>query len=539
MDNNRTLLAVALSMVVLLAWTYFFSPQPQPQPQAVAPTQADQPATAQAPAPQTPQGTPATGMALPQVAAAPAQGRTLTVATPLYTAEINATGGVLESFALAKYHETIEPDSPNINLISANARAKAPLGLLWNGQPTWNRGTWSTDAQNADLAPGESATLTFVCELPEATLTRVLTFSADSYLIDEAVTVTNSTPSQLLGRLGFTLASSGLSAADDSYNPTRVAYRTVEAQEEEGDTDELQQGWGGSGAVQWGGVLSNYFMLTLVPLETPTTFRAMFTNGVYTFGVQRDGLMLAPQTAQTVHVDYYLGPKVEQRLAAMPNDLAMAIDYGMFGFIAKPLLQLMNWLYGYVGNYGTAIILLTVIIKIVFWPLSHKSYKSMNQMKKLQPMMTKIREKYGDDRQRMNQEMMQLYKTYKVNPMGGCMPMLLQIPVFFGLYQALLGAIELRHAPFIAHVPFTDIVWLADLSAKDPFYVTPIVMGATMFLQQKLTPAPGDPTQQKIMMFLPLVFTFVFLNFPAGLVIYWLVNNVLSIAQQWWLMRKA
>ncbi|MBU4242809.1 MAG: membrane protein insertase YidC, partial [Proteobacteria bacterium] len=174
-----------------------------------------------------------------------------------------------------------------------------------------------------------------------------------------------------------------------------------------------------------------------------------------------------------------------------------------------------------------------------FWPLSQRSYASMEQMKKLQPMVQKLREKYGDDKQRLNQETMALYKTYKVNPMGGCLPMVVQIPVFFGLYKALLGAVELRHAPFIANVPFTDLPWLADLSAKDPYYVTPLIMGATMFLQQKMTPSAGDPTQQKIMMLMPVVFTFMFLQFPSGLVIYWLLNNVLSIGQQLLIVRSS
>ena len=160
-------------------------------------------------------------------------------------------------------------------------------------------------------------------------------------------------------------------------------------------------------------------------------------------------------------------------------------------------------------------------------------------MKKIQPMMMQIREKYKDNREQMNAEMMHLYKTYKINPAGGCLPMLLQIPVFIALYQALLASVELRHACFIAHIPFTDIAWLTDLSSKDPYYITPIVMGLTMFLQQKMSPAPGDPTQAKIMMFLPLIFTFIFLNFPSGLVVYWLVNNVLSILQQWLLTRKS
>jgi YidC/Oxa1 family membrane protein insertase len=223
----------------------------------------------------------------------------------------------------------------------------------------------------------------------------------------------------------------------------------------------------------------------------------------------------------------------------MPKDLKASINYGFFDFIAKPLNQFLNFLHDYVGNYGVAIIILTIIIKALFWPLSHKSYKSMEQMKKLQPMMAKIREKHADDREKMNAEIMQLYKTYKVNPAGGCLPMLMQIPVFFALYQALLGAIELRHAAFIPHLPFTDMVWLADLSAKDPYYITPLIMGATMFLQQRMSPPMGDPMQAKIMMFMPVIFTFLFLNFPAGLVVYWLVNNVLSIGQQWLMIRKS
>ena len=186
-----------------------------------------------------------------------------------------------------------------------------------------------------------------------------------------------------------------------------------------------------------------------------------------------------------------------------------------------------------------AIILLTIVIKLIFWPLSHKSYKSMERMKKIQPMMKKLKEQYKDDRQKMNQELMRLYKTYKVNPAGGCLPMLLQIPVFIGLYEALLGAVELRHASFIPEVPFTDIVWLADLSAKDPLYVTPVIMGLSMFLQQKLSPTAGDPTQAKIMLIMPIFLTFIFLNFPAGLVVYFFTNNVLSIAQQWWTLRNA
>jgi YidC/Oxa1 family membrane protein insertase len=226
--------------------------------------------------------------------------------------------------------------------------------------------------------------------------------------------------------------------------------------------------------------------------------------------------------------------------------LDRAINFGMFTFLAKPCLMLMNWLYGLIPNYGVAIIILTIMIKVVLWPLGNKSYKSMNEMKKLQPLMTELREKYKNDKKKMNQELMSLYRTYKINPMGGCLPMLVQIPVFIALYRMLYEAIELRHAPFIG--------WINDLSAPDrlfrfgfevplmePPYGIPVltlIMGATMLLQQKMTPPMGDPTQAKIMMFMPLIFTVIFINFSSGLVLYWLVNNVLSIAQQYYIIKK-
>ena len=240
-----------------------------------------------------------------------------------------------------------------------------------------------------------------------------------------------------------------------------------------------------------------------------------------------------------MNADWWFGPKDRDLLQAAPNDMSKSIDMGIFTIIAVPLLKLLTWLHGLVGNWGVAIILLTIIIKIVFWPLTRKSYTSMEKMKKIQPMMKQLQEKHGKDKEALSREMMQLYKTYGVNPMGGCLPILIQLPVFVALYQALLNAIALRHASFITYLPGTDMLWLADLSARDPYYITPLVMGATMLLQQWLSPAMGDPTQRKMMMLMPVIFTVMFLNFPAGLVIYWLSNNILSIAQQWWTLRKA
>ena len=226
-------------------------------------------------------------------------------------------------------------------------------------------------------------------------------------------------------------------------------------------------------------------------------------------------------------------------LRDISDELARSVDLGTFSIIAKGLLWLLEFFHKYVHNWGVAIIMLTFVIKALFWPLTAKSYASMEKMKKLQPMMTAIREKYKNDKEQMNKEVMALYKTYGVNPASGCVPVLIQLPVFFGLYQALLTAIELRHAPLVSTLPFTDKIWLADLSAKDPFYITPVIMGVTMFLQQRMSPPATDPMQQKIMMFLPIIFTFLFLGFPAGLVVYWLVNNILSIFQQWLMMRKS
>ncbi|MEW6332901.1 MAG: YidC/Oxa1 family insertase periplasmic-domain containing protein, partial [Thermodesulfobacteriota bacterium] len=228
----------------------------------------------------------------------------------------------------------------------------------------------------------------------------------------------------------------------------------------------------------------------------------------------------------------YLGPKDYTLLKAMDIGLENAIDFGdWLKWLAMPLLIALKFLYGYVHNYGIAIIILTILIKLIFWPLGNKSYRSMKEMQKLQPKMAALREKYKDDKTKLSQESMALYKSHKVNPLGGCLPMIVQIPVFFGLYKALLYAIELRHSPLFW--------WIQDLSEKDPYYITPIVMGATMFIQQKMTPTGADPLQAKIMLFMPVIFTFMFLTFPSGLVIYWLFNNVISIGQQIYINRQS
>jgi YidC/Oxa1 family membrane protein insertase len=237
----------------------------------------------------------------------------------------------------------------------------------------------------------------------------------------------------------------------------------------------------------------------------------------------RAGLILEKE------IKFYAGPKYEEELTKINRKLVASIDYGWFHFISKPLLMIMNFFNKFTNNYGVSIILLTILIKLVFFPLSHKSYKSMKELQKLQPKMEELRKKFAKDREALNREMMLLYRRHGVNPLSGCLPILIQIPFFIALYQALMHAIELRHAPFFG--------WIKDLSSYDPFYITPILMGITMLIQQIMTPSTGDPTQKKVMYILPVVFTFMFLKFPSGLVLYWLVNNIFSILQQMYTLK--
>lgn len=529
MENKRVILAVVLSLAVLVGWNFLFPAKtPPPKPDQNQATSAQVTPDATKPAPKT--------EALP--AFAPTPGKKITVDTPLFTAVFNATGGVLERFSLKRFHQTLESDSPLVDLVGEAAGVKAPLGLLVNGTPTWQGIDWGVEGGDLALDAGASGTLVFTGRMGDTMLRRSLTFSGDSYAFDEKLTLANAAAAPAKDRLAVTLAVARLSAEGDSYNPTQAAFYDTSGLELFSSDKKLIEGVVDEKVVRWGAIMSNYFLVGAIPQTDGLHGKAKIENGVFRVAVEKDGLEVPAGGQTDLSISYYLGPKSPKYLAMAPQNLSAAIDYGWFDFVAKPLLKLLHFFYDYVGNYGVAIILLTILIKVIFWPLSHKSYKSMEQMKKLQPQLTKLREKYKDDRQKMNEEMMQLYKTYKVNPAGGCLPMIVQIPVFFGLYQALLHSIELRHAAFITHLPFTNLIWLADLSAKDPFYITPLIMGATMFLQQKMTPAPGDPTQAKIMLLMPVIFTFMFLNFPSGLVVYWLVNNVISIAQQWWMLRK-
>lgn len=281
------------------------------------------------------------------------------------------------------------------------------------------------------------------------------------------------------------------------------------------------------GELSWVAFRSKYFAIALISPEKVSTATI---DRSYNQGLGIGFKYLIEDSRVGKEFTIYAGPKETQRLNSAHPDLGKLIDFGWFSFLAIPLLQLLKYSYRFTHNYGLSIILMTVMIKIVFYPLSHKSYQSMRKMQELQPKIKLIQERYKKDQEKLNQETLALYREYKVNPLGGCLPMVLQIPVFFALYRVFLNAIELRNAPFIW--------WIKDLSEKDPYYFWPILMGLSMFIQQKMTPPMGDPRQNRMMLMMPVIFTVMFLKFPVGLVIYWLVNNLLSIVQQYLMTRN-
>ena len=533
MDNKRLLLATAICFAVLVGWQYLaefmgWLPKREPAPQPAAEMPAAEQSAPQAPA----------AVETPLPAFAPAEGRVVTVETPLYRAEFHSGGGILKSFVLNKYRTTVEPDSPDFEMVGPAASAMSPMGVLINGQPSWNKGQWSFSGGDLLLEEGKSGTLIFEGLLDGIRIRREIGFNADNYLMNEKLSLGASGSS---ARVSWTLATGNLSGGNN-YDLMSMAWDMGGSFSRETDAADLEkEGILKTGDIYWAGTMSNYFLAAVAPDKTENAiFKGrILPGGVWRAAVEMPAVNLAGGQTVSMNADWWFGPKDRTMLATAPDHLSQAVNFGMFSIIARPLLTILAFFHSFVGNWGIAILMLTFCIRVVFWPLSQKSFKSMEQMKKLQPMMKKLREKHKDDKEALNKEMMQLYKTYKVNPAGGCLPIVVQIPVFIGLYQALLNSIELRHASFIEYLPFTHITWLADLSAADPFYITPLLMGASMFLQQRLTPAAGDPTQQKVMMFMPVIFTVMFINFPAGLVIYWLCNNILSIGQQWWMLRKA
>lgn len=531
LQKYRIVIACVLSIIIVFGWNFFSQKMgwvqaPEPTQQTAVDASSESSALEH--------GKKITPLA--ETGFTPAPGRDITVSTPLYKAIFYSGGGFLKDFVLNKYNANLTGDA-KVMLVNESASRFAPLGIVLNGAPSWSKGTWQAAGEDVTLGEGQSGSLRFIGEMDGLRLIREISFNADTYELNETLVLQNPGANAVPARVAFTVGTPSLSDSNSKYNQTKVSYLTSGGKfKSEEDVDDLAAGIKFSG-LRWGAVQSNYFLAAVIPQNTSEMI-AKFQDSVYRVAMEIRDLRVEAGSELVFNTKYYMGPKVADYLQAAGDDLSAALDYGWLGVFSKFFLKLLQFFYKFVGNYGVAIILLTALIKIVLWPLSHKSYKSMEKMKKIQPLIKQLQEKYQGDKQKIQQETMRLYKAYNVNPMGGCLPMAIQIPIFIALYYALLGAIELRHASFITYLPFTHKLWLADLSAMDPYFITPIIMGLTMLIQQRMTPAAGDPTQQKVMMLMPVIFTFMFAYFPSGLVLYWLVSNVISIAQQWFILRK-
>ncbi len=546
--EKRTILAFALSLIVLIVWSIFFVPKEKKLPKEgesvsqqrpVKQQPAKKPIELTAPAP-SPVAKETPGPKIPE-----AREREVVVETPLYRAVFTNVGPTIKSFKLKKYHQSTDTNSPLIDLV--NLKDGKGRFLLVGFETLSSMGPRKTVYQvdqeavylKHDSSPRE---LVFQATNPDGILTRqTFRIYPDQYKIDLGVNVANQSRTPLRGAFSANLEV--VPQKKTGYYSFVGLALLLNDKLKELKTDGLSEEKVLKGRVDWMAYENDYFISAIVPeIAFDGVFRGrLLKSGLLEATCVPPTIDLNPSQGATYRYALYLGPRDLGVLKRFGYGLDRAVNFGWTDIIAKPLLYVLRFFDQYIRNYGLSIIILTILVKILFWPLTHKSYKSMKEMQKLQPRMAKIREKYKNDKQKMNQEMMALYKTYKVNPMGGCLPMVIQIPVFFALYRVLGSSIELRHAPFM--------LWINDLSAPDrlfrfsfqvPFMHPPygipvltLLMGASMFIQQKMTPSPGDPSQAKIMMFLPIIFTFMFINFPSGLVLYWLVNNLLSIGQQY------
>lgn len=548
MEQSRFIIAVALSFLVFLAWDYFYNDKKpatkveqvvegQPAVKTEAPESGKEIKLQEKPS-----------YAEPSVKTSKTS-RVIKINTPFYSLNINEKGAAVTSFVLSKYRENINDDSPNKELIPKEVEAGTiRAGFAGKSVPGIENALFVSDADSEviDLKEGNKE-ISFYWKSPQGVIIeKKYNLSADTYLIGLTVNIINQSPESIKDKLYVSLNSyyTDKSGSNSFEGPSALINNNLE-QVKLKDIEEKNTY---SGVLKWIAVQDRYFMAAIIPkisLETDMHLN-LKDKGYLEVQYLNPEKEIRPGAQERVEFNIFFGPKSMNLLGSLGYDLNKSINFGWFDFLAKPVLYFMNFLYKFIPNYGVAIILLTVIIKLLFWPLGSKSYKSMNEMKKIQPLLAGIKEKYGNDKKRMNEEVMGLYKTYKINPLGGCLPMVAQIPVFFALYRMLYETIELRHAPFM--------FWIKDLSAPDrlfhfafsiPFMEPPygipvltIIMGATMFIQQKMTPAVGDPTQAKMMMILPFVFTVIFVNFSAGLVLYWLINNILSILQQYIVSRK-
>lgn len=538
--DKRALIGIALSILVLVVYQqmvsyYYPTPATAPAPvevksdgekatsPAAPPSATPTPAPASAPTPpiEIPHGQPA---------------KEIMVETDNYLAVFTTHGARLKSFKFKKFRTSAVAKSPPLEMVTTAAGVPLPLGVRLPGVTPFEDGAVAYAAQGGDLKLTGAAkgTLVFQGQTPNGTvITKSLTFAGANYSIGLEVAAKAADGSAQTAEVLLTDKSDHVVANHDA--PFEGFIALVDNKIKREVPADAVKGHEFSGDVSWAGFGHTYFFIALLPDNG-----AQHKTSVRQTGAALTAAINGP--AGNGRYTLFVGPKEIDLLESVGKGIERAIDFGYFGFVSKPLLYVLHFFHRLTSSYGLDIIILTVLIKLLMWPLTHKSMVSMKSMAKLAPQMEKLKEKFGADKEKLNREIMELYKRNGVNPLGGCLPMVLQFPVFIGLYNALSTPIELRHAPFM---------WINDLSRPDwqalPFTlgdwhlgipVLTILMGASMFLQQWMTPSAGDPNQRKMMMLMPLMFTFMFVSFPAGLTVYWLVNNVLSIAQQYWINHK-
>jgi YidC/Oxa1 family membrane protein insertase len=555
MEQVRLLIAIVLSLVVFLVWNHFFVAPQMPQRKDTQAKQNLKEKRDDIPEEESIKRTNekennAISQEFNVLPSLEEEGkaRTITVDTSKYTVKISEEGAGIISFVLKDYFESVKPNAKRKELITQQQNIKSLILFFENegSEKIENSYFKAITKDNNIIVKNQKYQLSFIKNSSNGIqIKKTFIFKPDSYLIDLDIVIQNNSGHPVSDKLGLRLAQRKHDSTQ-SYifeGPcTLIDGRLEQVKIKKDKTPDVL-----NGKIQWVAFEDRYFMTSLIVKELDQSSmrikigeRTLFNEYI------SSEVKIENNNSKKFNYAIFFGPKKQDLLEKLDFNLSHVINFGFFDFLAKPFLWFMNFIHSIIPNYGISIIILTILTKILLWPLGNKSYKSMNEMKRLQPLMQEIREKYKNDKAKMNQEMMGLYRTYKINPLGGCLPMILQIPVFLALYKMLYQAIELRHAPFIW--------WINDLSAPDrllhfnfsiplmqPPYGIPvltIIMGATMLLQQKMSPPPGDPAQAKMMMIMPIVFTFIFINFSSGLVLYWLVNNILSIGQQYYIKKK-
>jgi len=556
MDQARLIIAIGLSFLVFFIWDAFFVEKKPIEPPATeqtepTPDQAPSESIVKKPAPPVPAAADPEKAIQPAMPAAPrvqtTAARDILVTTDKYEARISEQGAAITSFRLKDHQDRVGEKGNMLELVPAVIKeGTTRLHFEDSRLGGVHKALFSTGNQPSNLiVDSEKQSLALAWNGTDGVdVVKTYTFYKSTYLIDLEIAIINNTTGTLVEQPAIELIgprpqkTSYAFEGPSAYINNELEQIKIKSIEEKDKYD---------GRIQWIALQDRYFLTSLVTdPQNEAQLILGATKEVLKNKYVHPPIKIEPGQQVVLQHQLFMGPKQMDLLNAAGKGLGKLLDFGWFDFLARPCLHFLNMIYGVIPNYGLAIIILTIIIKILLWPLGTKSYKSMNEMKRIQPLMAEIREKYKNDKKKQNEEVMNLYRTYKVNPMGGCLPMVLQIPVFFALYRMLYEAIELRHAPFIG--------WINDLSAPDrlfnfgfsvplmePPYGIPVltlIMGASMFLQQKMSPPMGDPAQAKMMMAMPIIFTFIFINFSSGLVLYWLVNNVLSIAQQYYIQKK-